>query len=76
MALVQATLKTNLLNLFNSMKQSEMSEADFAEQLAMIINNHIKTAQVTVNAGIPVATAGSAASQTGTTTGPGSGSLS
>jgi hypothetical protein len=76
MALVQATLKSNLLGLFNSMKQSQMSEADFAEQLATIINNHIKTAQVTVNAGIPVATSGSAAAQAGATSGPGSGSLS
>jgi hypothetical protein len=75
MALVQATLKTNLLTLFNSMKQNEMSEANFADQLATIINNHIKTAQVTVNAGIPVATTGGPASQTGTTTAPGSGSL-
>jgi len=76
MALVQATLKTNLLSLFNLMKQNEMSEANFSDQLATIINNHIKTAQVTVNAGIPVATSGSAAAQAGATSGPGSGSLS
>lgn len=75
MALVQATLKQNLLNLFNQMKQSEMSEAVFADQLATILNNHIKTAVVTVNAGIPVATAGSAVAQTGSTTAPGTGSL-
>ena len=76
MALVQATLKANLLALFNQMKTQEMSEADFADSLATILNNHIKTATVNVSAGIPVATAGSAAAQTGTTTGPGTGSLS
>ena len=76
MALVQATLKANLLALFNQMKTQEMSEADFADSLATILNNHIKSATVNVNAGIPVATAGSAAAQTGTTTGPGIGSLS
>jgi hypothetical protein len=74
--LVQAALEQNLLTLFNRMKEAEMSEADFAGELAKIINDHIKTASVTVNPGIPVATAGSAAAQSGTTTGPGSGSLS
>jgi hypothetical protein len=74
--LVQAALEQNFLTLFNRMKQAEMSEADFAGELAKIINDHIKTASVTVNPGIPVATAGSAAAQSGTTTGPGSGSLS
>jgi hypothetical protein len=74
--LVQAALEQNLLTLFNRMKEAEMSEADFAGKLAKIINDHIKTAQVTVNPGIPVATAGSAAAQTGATSGPGSGSLS
>jgi hypothetical protein len=76
MALVQTALEQKLLALFNRMKQAETSEADFAGELAKIINDHIKTAQVTVNPGIPVATAGSAAAQTGATSGPGSGSLS
>jgi hypothetical protein len=74
--LVQAALEQNLLTLFNQMKQAEMSEADFAGELAKIINDHIKTASVTVNPRIPAATAGSAAAQIGATAGPGSGSLS
>jgi methionine synthase II (cobalamin-independent) len=69
MALNQTTLKNNLLTLFNLMKQSEMSEEDYAENLAAIINEHIKTAQV--KAGIPVSTTGSAAAQSGATTGTG-----
>jgi hypothetical protein len=76
MALVEAALKANFLSLFNQMKQSEMSEEDFAGNMAKIINDHIRTATVTVSAGIPVATAGSAAAQTGATTDPGTGSLS
>jgi hypothetical protein len=69
MALVQATLKANLLTLFNQMKQTEMSEADYADRLAAIITSFIKTAEV--QPGIPVSTAGSAAAQTGATTGTG-----
>lgn len=47
----------------------------FADDLAGVIANAIKSATVTVNPGIPVATAGSPAAQTGATTGPGSGTL-
>jgi hypothetical protein len=76
MALAESVFKSGLLSLFNRMKQEEMSEADFAGELAKIINGHIKTAAVTVKSGIPVTTTGTAAAQTGTATGPGSGSLS
>jgi hypothetical protein len=71
MALVETTLKTNLLNLFNAMNSTPMSESDYAENLARIINDHIKTATVTVNPGIAVLTSGGG----GATTAPGSGSL-
>lgn len=54
------------------MKNAPMSEADFADQLATIIDNHIKTAAVNVNPGIPVATPVGP----GSTSGPGTGSLS
>jgi len=66
MALVEATLKASLLTLFKSMKKTEMSEEDYAANLAKIITDHIKTA--TVNPGIPVSTSGGA----GSTSGPGS----
>lgn len=48
----------------------------FGDNLAKVIANAIKSATVTVNPGIPVATAGSPAAQTGATTGPGNGTLS
>jgi hypothetical protein len=76
MALVQTTLKTNLLTLFNLMKKAPMSEANFADGLATIINDYIKTAEVTVEVGITVKTTGTALEQTGVTTAPGRGSLS
>jgi len=66
MALVEATLKENLLNLFTSMKNTPMSESDYAANLAQIINDHILTAQV--NPGIAVSTSGGA----GSTSAPGS----
>jgi hypothetical protein len=72
MPLVQATLKNNLTNLFMAMKNAPMSEADFADQLATIIDNDIKPATVTVMPGIPVATPVGP----GSTSGPGTGSLS
>ena len=52
MALAEELLKANLLNLFNAMKNSPMSDEDYAGNLAKIINGHIKTAQV--NPGINV----------------------
>jgi hypothetical protein len=39
-------LKASLLSLFTAMKLAPMTEAEYAEMLAKIINNHIKTAQV------------------------------
>jgi hypothetical protein len=58
MALVQASLKSKLLNLFNAMKNEPMSEAGFADQLAAVISDHIKTATVRVNAGIAASAPG------------------
>jgi len=69
MAMVQATLKSNLLALFNQMKKTEMSEENYADRLATIIHDFVKTADV--QPGITVSTTGSAAAQTGTTTGKG-----
>ena len=68
MALVEATLKTNLLNLFNTMKKKPMSDEDYAANLAKIINDHIKTAQVNPNISVQV----SLSDGTGVTTAPGS----
>jgi hypothetical protein len=68
MPLVEATLKANLLTLFNAMKKTEMSEDEYADNLAKIITAHIKTAQV--NPGINVQV--SPLDGTGATTAPGS----
>ena len=75
MALSDATLKTNLLNLFNQMKDKPMSEADYADNLSKIIDAQIKTATVTVDAGISVSVTAPSPGQ-GTTSAPGTGSLS
>jgi hypothetical protein len=64
MALAQPALKTNLLTLFNLMKTQEMSEEDFANNLATIITDYIKTAQVTTT--VTVATPSGPGSGTGT----------
>ncbi|GMO64727.1 MAG: hypothetical protein Ta2A_12490 [Treponemataceae bacterium] len=76
MALSDATLKTNLLNLFNQMKESPMSEEDYADKLAKIIDAQIKTAMITVDAGISVTVTTPAGPGQGATSAPGTGSLS
>jgi hypothetical protein len=65
----QELLKKQLSSLLKDCVNNEREPDYFAGELAKIITNYIKTA--TVNAGIPVATAGTAVSQTGATTGPG-----
>ena len=72
MALVEVSLKSDLLSLFTAMKAAPMSEADYAAKLAKIINDHVKTAAVTVNPGIAVTTPAGP----GATSAPGTGSLS
>jgi len=56
--MIEATLRAQILDLFGTMKDSPMSEADYAGHLARIITNHVKTATVTVTVppGIPVGT--------------------
>lgn len=65
----ESTLASNLLNLFNSMKQSPMSEKDYADNLAKIITGHIKTAEV--QAGIKLTASGSMGPVEGSTTATG-----
>ena len=71
MALVQSALKNKLLALFQSMKASPMSEEDYADKLAAIFDDHVKTADVVVEPGIAVTTSAGA----GSTSAPGKGSL-
>lgn len=77
MTLVVETLKSDILSLLTSMrKKTEVSDEEFAGQLATAIDTYIKSATVTVAAGIAVSTSGSPTSQTGATTAPGTGTIS
>ena len=64
------TLSENLLALFNSMKKKPMSEKDYADKLAKIIDDQIKTAEV--QAGIAVSASGSMGQVAGQTVASGS----
>jgi len=69
MALIPATLQTGIQALLTNMAartdNPAQAQADFAQQLATLIDTYIKTATVTVT----VATTGTAAAQTGGGTG-------
>ena len=49
---------------------------EYAERLASLIHDFVKSGEVTVKAGISVSTAGTAAAQTGATTSVGTGTIS
>ena len=70
MALVPSVLAAQLTQFFNKMRNTtEANDAAMANELASIITDYIKTAQV--SPGIPVSTTGTSVAQTGATTGPG-----
>lgn len=69
MALNKKILQNGILSLLSDMRtRTEVSDGEFAECLATMIDEYIKSATITVPAGIPVSTAGSATAQSGTTT--------
>lgn len=77
MPLIQATLKAQIKKLSKEMlvyEDSDKALDHFANELATIITNHIKTATVTVTPGQLVQTV--PVTGTGTTTTPGTGTLS
>ena len=79
MALNVSKLQSDIESLLRSMSEVSDSEAgykQFSSGLASLIDSYIKTADVTVDPGIPVSTAGTAISQTGATVAIGSGRLS
>lgn len=82
MALDKESLKTSLVNLFTSqyagtLSASQEAEVDNLSQgIADAIDVFVKTGTVTIASGIPVATGGTATSQTGSTTSTGTGSIS
>lgn len=81
---LKQTLKTDILEILNKPISEDSKDGDvkqrFAESLANAIGDRldawIKTAVVTVPAGIPVATAGSPTAQSGATTAPATGTIS
>lgn len=67
--LVKQTLQSQILTLLTSMRsQTEINDTEFAENLSAIIDTYIKSATITIPAGIAVSTTGSPTAQTGTTT--------
>lgn len=76
---LQRKIKSILDASFNENSNAETIKTKFAKDLssaiAYEIDTWIKTATITVNAGIPVATAGSPTAQTGATTGPGTATI-
>lgn len=81
MAVVQATIKAQLLALYNDAKTTPMSEEDFADEMASIIRSAILSADIAVNTSVAVAsvtavTPGGGVSGPGTGTGTGTGTIS
>ncbi|MFZ4545918.1 MAG: hypothetical protein ACOYN4_00705 [Bacteroidales bacterium] len=76
MPLNKAALKSGIKNLILNIAENEGSYDDFANGLGDLIDTYVKTGLVTVALGIPVATTGSAAAQTGATTATGTGTIS
>lgn len=70
MPLNKTALAQSILKLMtDARKETEIDDSKFANGLADAIDAFVKTGEVQV--GIPVSTTGTAAAQTGATTGPG-----
>lgn len=70
MPLNKTALAQSILKLMtDARKETEIDDSKFANGLADAIDAFVKTGEV--QPGIPVSTTGSAAAQTGATTGPG-----
>lgn len=70
MALNKTALKNGIKQLHDDMMQKQVdSNEEYATRLSDLIDGFVKTG--TVNAGIAVSTTGTAAAQTGVTTGTG-----
>ena len=77
MALNKTALKNGIKQLLTDMETRDTdAKDDFATELSNLIDTFVKGATVTVAAGIPVATAGTATSQTGATTATGTATIS
>lgn len=82
MPLDKVTLKNSIKQAFldelggGSTTAQQTAVDNIATKLSNAIDVFVKSGTVTVAIGIPVATAGTAAAQTGATTGPGTGTIS
>ena len=77
MALNKQALKQGIIDLHQDMlTKTNDSIEEYAERLASLIDTFVKGGEVTVQPGISVSTAGTAAAQTGATTSTGAGTIS
>ena len=79
MAMNGKTLGDNIANIIISSDAPAEQKAQVKalwEKIGAAIVDHIKGADITVAAGIPVSTAGTAAAQSGSTTGTGTATIS
>lgn len=72
MSVIKNNIKAEIDQMMTSLLQEQPEDIPtaFADKLADIVRNAILSATVTVPTGIPVATTGAAAAQTGATTAP------
>lgn len=76
MALNKQALKQGIIDLQKDMlTKTNASTEEYAERLATLIDTFVRGGEVTIPAGIPVGTAGTAAAQTGKTTAPVKGAI-
>ena len=76
MPLNKQALRQGIIALQQDMlTKTDADMEEYAERLASLIDDFVRSGEVTVNAGISVSTAGTAAAQTGTTTSTGTGTI-
>nr|DAX76031.1 MAG TPA: hypothetical protein [Caudoviricetes sp.] len=77
MALNKQALKQGIITLQQDMlTKTEANPEEYAERLASLIYDFVRSGEVTVAPGIQVGTAGTATAQTGATTSEGKGTIS
>ena len=77
MGLNKQALKQGIIRLQQDMlTKTEANPEEYAERLASLIYDFVRSGEVTVEPGIQVGTAGTATAQTGATTSAGKGTIS
>ena len=77
MGLNKQALKQGIITLQQDMlTKTEANPEEYAERLASLIHDFVRSGEVTVAAGISVSTAGTATAQTGATNSTGTGTIS